>query len=161
MNRDRNKFMDLYYETQHKIKDTYYNTKWFFKNIWTFRQTLKYARPYDYSGLFYALEDQLTQQIDCGMPHILGGERHIKNMKIARHLIKRIVEDEYVLDKVDYSKIRFELIDEGSRQYRVNVESTQLHDLPTTDLAMKIDYRKQDLDLLTKMLNKHILSWWD
>lgn len=142
-------------------KDTCGAIKRFFKNIYVFRRTLCGHRAWDYSGIFLATEDALSDMINYGMPHIKGGNRYIKQMKIAKELSKRIREDNYVSDKFDI-QMDFGEIENGKKYGSVLFTRTPLHDFPTnTKLCYSVDYRKQDMDALTKMLNKHLFSWWD
>lgn len=145
-----------------KITDTYYEVKWFFKNIYTFRSTLKYSRPWDYSGILYAIEDHLSMQISGGMGSHVGGDKHIQQMKVARELTRRIGEDDYYFDRFEWHDLKFgEVCPKTGCREVFWKEPSKKFDLPTWGLSTKTELRKQDLEMLTKILNKHILSWWD
>lgn len=144
----------------YRMKDTFRSVKWFLKNIHRFRTTLWVSRPWDYYGLLQAMQDQLDSQISYGMPHIMNGERYLGQMKVARELIRRIKEENYLDDKIAIRGGKFIPI-EGSELLGFEVISEKLNDLPTKKLAYKTNYRKQDLDMLTNILNKHMLHWWD
>lgn len=145
-----------------RIEDTYREIKWFFKNIYTFRSTLRHSRPWDYSGILYAIEDQLSMQIAGGMGNHVGGDKHIQQMKVARELARRIKEDSYQLDKFEWPALEFGEVCTvtGSREVFWR-EPIKKFDLPTRKLAFRVNLRKQDMEMLTNILNKHMLSWWD
>lgn len=144
----------------YRMKDTFRSVKWFLKNIYRFRTTLWVSRPWDYYGLLQAMQDQIDSQISYGMPHIMNGERYLGQMKVARELIRRIKEENYLDDKITIRDWKFIPI-EGSELLDIEIKSEKLNDLPTKKLAYKTNYRKQDLDMLTNILNKHMLHWWD
>lgn len=153
--------MIIFYKLKYKIFNLYYLIKHFIINIYVFRRTLASHRSWDYSGMLQAMEDALAHMISGGMPHIKNGHRHIKQMKVAKELCKRIREDSYTIDKIDYSHPAiFEDI-EGSKFKRIRIISNKIFDIPNEKLVFSINYRKQDLDLLNKILNRNLFSWWD
>lgn len=150
---------ERYFAVRRFVVDLPRNIKWFFKNIWLFRKTLWHNRTWDYSGMLQAMDDHLSGQIKYGMSHIENSDKYMKSMKIARELVRRINEDSYHEDKVDLKWSSRSIDDEGFR--RLQIVRKKKNDLPTVDLAMSIDYRKQDLEMLSNIIRKHMLFWWD
>lgn len=82
-----------------------------------------------------------------------------KGMRECVHLLERIIKDDYY--KAEYSMI--ERSDTGNGK-RFGIRVTALYDYPKNEKVIKEYARKQrgkDLERLTFLLNKHVLSWWD
>lgn len=80
--------------------------------------------------------------IDYHQKHniFVGCEREIRYMTICRFLVNRIMNDDYIMSK------------EFDRLYNINKRAAYNH-------ARCIE--AQDMDMLFKLLRKHLKKWWD
>lgn len=134
------------------MKNTILSLKNFFRNIWVFRRTLMQHYAWDYSGVLLATRDALDDMIQYGMPHTLNGEKHIKDMKIARELCNRLIEGDDL--KFDY--------DMKFNNGTIDVKTTPLYDFPTsTKHTHAYCTEKQHFDMLMCILKRKMRCWWD
>lgn len=136
------------------LKEKYHFVKCFFRNIYIFRKTLAHHQPWDYCGILYAMRDSLDDMIAYGMPHTLNGEKHIKDMKVARELCDRLIEGEDL--KFDYSMCK------SDENGFFIIEAIPLHDFPTSSKHVS-SYctEKQHFDMLMAILKRKMRCWWD
>lgn len=102
----------------------------------------------------------------------LHPDKTIKNMLIVEELLKRIVEDsyaEYEMNEHTKKWGKFKVIEESESGFsslrREGVKSVSDHGRERKEALLiykKMEERKsQDMDLLFKILRRHILYWWD
>ena len=143
-----------------KLKTHYRNIKYFLLNIYHHRKALWYSRPWDYTGTYLVLRDNLkylSASIEKYGCH-LNKEHDVRRMRICIHLIDRLVEDDYY--KVDYvlggkgdnlfgfkRVFKYDLPKAGKGSHSVHMQAERL--------------KKQDQDMLFYILNKYIKHWWD
>lgn len=142
----------------YRIKDTYQTTKHFFRNIWVFRKTLLYHRRWDYNGILQSMHDALDDMIKYNMPHVHNGQKHVEDMKIARELCKRLIEDDVLTHKFTYEMKSLETDERGFTG--VEITAKPIFDFPTKP-NYRLNYQKQYLELLTSILNRKLRHWWD
>lgn len=113
------------------------------------------SRPWDYSGCYLVLKDNLTylsNSIDK-YGHHLHKDKDVKKIRVCIKLIDRLLEDDY---------LKMDLIPESNL---FNCDFIPQYFLPKGKFKglNKIgeNIKKQDRELLFKMLNKHLHSWWD
>lgn len=109
------------------------------------------------------------------MGNHVGAERKAKQMRTAASLCNRLYEQEYTTpwDKenieaanafFDYMETHTEvfgnkgLTAHTSRGYE---EPKRLHDASRWAAKREDEMKQQDLDLLCKILQKHLFKWWD
>lgn len=146
--------------------DRYYTVKWYLRNLRTFHKVLKRHRSFDHSSFFDFLEAYTTDLMQAHEKYSLcvNTESEVKNMKIVRELARRLGNDEYGLEKFDYSApiMYDDEPDEYPNTRRLIIsDPVPLHDFPRSTkhfYAQKIDY--QDLNLLCKILEHHVRCWW-
>lgn len=109
------------------------------------RQFLNAYKWYDYSFLLMAMEDWLDNASKVTMKKgmHLNVDKVAKKMKICAELCKRVREDNTQTNKV--------FITRNNKDFRVMRESHKY----------LVKRRKENLSLLTTMLNKHLLGFWD
>lgn len=136
------------------------NIKFFILNIYHHRKGLWRSRPWDYSGTYLLIRDNLKYLSDSIEIHgnLLHKDRHVKHMRVCINLIDRLVKDNY--HKENYGLIPIDT--DGELQW-FTIDCKPKHDLPRGKNLTKlsISLQKQDRELLFKLLNKHIETWWD
>lgn len=130
----------------------------FFRNLWLFRKALWNYRSWDYTGLLQFME---TCARDMSKAHTIGGhlvrsEQTAKELLIIAELVKRIREDEYV-----FNKGRYEHTGKGILGMEFIQKDHQLPKNKAKNFYKLVDSnRKADLELLTKMMKRKLLTWW-
>ena len=120
----------------------------FFRNLWLFKECMWYYRRWDYSGLLQFME---TCSRDMSKAHTTGNlvrsEQTAKELLIVAELVKRIREDEYVFNKgyMEFVQKEHQLPKNKAKSFYKLVDRN----------------RKADLELLTKILKRKLLTWWD
>lgn len=132
--------------------------KEFIINIYKFRASLWHYRNYDYSGLLQFTE---TCARDMSKAHTTGNlvrsEQTAKELLIVAELVKRLREDEYV-----FNKGRYEHTGNGILGMEFVQKEHQLPKNKAKSFYKLVDSnRKADLELLTKMMKRKLLTWWD
>jgi hypothetical protein len=160
------KVTDLYDTLTYKLKRASdfvrYDIPRVIKNVYRFRKTLYHARPYDYSGLYYAIRDNLEGMEKSILEgcHV-GKEVSAKEVHTTKLLLDRILDDHQ--DSFDRIKMNFHPI-EGSQSSRVSFEHTPLYsEAPRhSKLQYKILKSKEEnnWDLLFKILKTKSRGWW-
>lgn len=93
-------------------------------------------------------------------PYHEGHERIAKDIKICIHLLNRIIEDGCCLDKFEYKWVESTTpVNTGQAFKSVKIHKIKRYDLPSTNIASKLDLKKQDTELLFKIMKK-INGWW-
>ena len=148
------KYLNMQY-----IKNIFSIMKNFFRNIWVFRRTLMQHYAWDYSGILLATRDALDDMIQYGMPHTLNGEKHIKDMKIARELCNRLLEGNEL--KFDYDMTFGEReMPYGTRG--VKITTTPLFDFPrSTKHSSCLNQENEQFEMLMHILKRKLRYWWD
>lgn len=131
-----------------------------FKNVYRFRRTLWRAKPWDYTGIYYALQDQIQSQLDSVQRYSLHAkkDRDIKQMKVCLFLLDRLIKDEYILK---YTKDLPASPDDIELLSMFDIVFVPRYDLPkgkTYKLEQSVE--KNDRELLFKILNRNSNSWW-
>ena len=140
------------------MKDLFRNIKYFLLNIYHHRKSLWYSRPWDYSGTYMVLRDNLKYLSDSIEVHGIHLNKHkqVKNMRVCINLIDRLLED-------DYAKVTYVFKDDVF-SFDFKVENKYF--LPTVKNIKKrfeLDHnlKNNDREYLFKLLNKYIEHWWD
>jgi hypothetical protein len=109
------------------------------------RQFLNAYKWYDYSFLLLAMEDWLNNasKVTAKRGTHINADKTAKRMKVMAELAKRIREDNLQTNKVFTSR--------NNKDIRVMWESHKY-------LVIR---RKETLSLLTTMMNKYLLGFWD
>lgn len=139
------------------IKDFFRNIKWWVINVYTFRKTLWNGRPWDFTLLYMAMADSLESMEDCHLHHgrCVNNEKYAKQMRTTRLILKRLIEDDYLLENVTWVEDKSRFLG-GTFISKNDVAPSRKH-----SFAIAQNVQKNDLRLLAKMLEKHSLKWWD
>lgn len=149
----------------------YYVFKWL-PVIWKDRQ-------WDYVFILIILRHKLKMMRDFFNEDAIyvGADKDAKDMDLCIKLMNRLIEDDYLMnlfkyhdekwgelrthsiqvpDKPDMYKLEFEVPN-------VKTESDKRKEEVQRNFLYKQEYKQkqQDLELLTKMINKHLFYWWD
>lgn len=145
-----------------RITETlYYTPKRFIKNVWFFRKELSQWWNWDQEPTLSLLKRSLEGMYDA---HVndkwhKNHKRHANNIKVCIHLLDRLCKDEYDISKFDYDAT-FTPLEDKPGYSKIHIEVTKKYDLPSKNMGHKLNLRKQDKELLFKLLEKHIDSWW-
>lgn len=145
-----------------KVKGVLSAFKNFLYNCWKFRGELSQFRAWDYTGMLLFMQKSMEEmeKLQSGPDaHLLHADKIAKELKICKHLLGRIIEDVYTLDKY---RVEMEVEEElpcGGRVMKFS--RSKVHDSPSVNKARKMDLRKQDIEMLTKIMNRKLTHWWD
>lgn len=131
----------------------------FVSNIWTYRKALAHTYPFDYSGSLYFMREhfkQLEPALRNG--HHVRGDKQADKVKTCVLLLDRILEctDQYNLDKLE-----LDMTEKGFKIKHIPKNTEHPRHSTKTYWEVTKAKEKQDWQLLTKMLTKHMRSWWD
>jgi hypothetical protein len=156
------------------FKRIYYNTKRILHNVRLFIPLIRDYMWYDYTSILLALsivmKDMSNNHKTRGMS--TRSDMTAKNMKIIELLSKRLREDDYegkskllqqievkhefipIPDKIKWTQLKTTIVNSDISEEQYNKKLTQ---------AFKKEelLKKHDLYLLTKLLNKHLFTFWD
>lgn len=135
-------------------------TLWkYFRNLYIFNKALWYYRSYDYSGLLLFMETATKDMHEChkNHGHLMRSEETAKELLIASTLLKRIREDKYI-DEV-----------QGWKRNEGSMFGGEFYQKPNTlpsikskrFYKMREQMRKDELELVCKILERKLLSFWD
>lgn len=136
-------------------------TLWkFMRNLWLFRKSLWNYRSWDYHGLLSFMETSARDMGRCHKEHGSHTTSHIsaKELELWANLIKRLMEDAYTEDKLEFKKVKeggiFGGYEHIQRQNTLpNKESKAFYKIIDSN-------RKNDLELIGKMFSRKVRSWW-
>lgn len=149
----------------------YYVFKWL-PVIWKDRQ-------WDYVFLLIILRHKLKMMRDFFNKDAMyvGAEKDAKDMDLCIKLVNRLINDDYLINVFKHHEKKWGELQMKSVPYE---EDPRLHKLEFSVPNVKTEsddkkeriqrnflhnleekQKKQDLELLTKLLNKHLFKWWD
>lgn len=136
-----------------------YDIPRFLSNLYFYRKTLWGSRGYDYSGAYLALRDTLQKNVDYmdKYSYHTTKDKSVREMKTCIHLLDRLIKSDY--QKVDWVKKDFKNPDAVSLlDY---FEPVPRYQFPSkTNCKREVGIEKYDKELLFKLLNKHLTTWW-
>jgi hypothetical protein len=128
----------------------------FARNLWTFKRALYEYASWDYSGTLRLMETAFKDMSESHKNHSqhLCQDRKVRELIILSELCKRLREDDYGMDCSDFSggyadgmygvRVEGKFPVYGTKSYWEDIENI----------------KKNDLNLLTKMLNRKLLTFW-
>ena len=133
----------------------YSKVKYYIRNLIMFHKLCKQHRPWDYSGLLLGMKIMMQDMENCQRVYSkkVGADEAARQLRVCSHLCDRLLEDEYFLYGTDndYSGL-------GS----LSKDSNKWYAATNKARYKKSDaIQKQDLELLTSIMNKKLLRWWD
>lgn len=183
--------LDLEFEIKDFIYEYFHNFIWFFIVRYNrFKQGIKYfkfgynAHTFDYNTIFETINFQLKDISSCikdGYMEEKEKNRITKKINICCHLLNRITEDDYLelipeykeyrdnlgemvfiktKDKdgkdTNFSRLSFTNLEKMTEQEKVNN-----HKMVKRCYKKAQELKKQDMDLLFKILRHNIERFWD
>lgn len=138
-----------------RIRHFYYDCKYIILNVWHHRKALLHSRPWDYHGTLLFMRDNLKYLSDSIEKHgcHLNKGKQVKDIRICVNLLERLLKDDYMISKHNFILNRDDVF--------------QSHFIPKYFLPkgdchkLTNGIQKYDQELLFKLLNKHIRTWWD
>ena len=137
-------------------------TVWkFLRNLWLFRKALWGYRSWDYHGMFQFMETCARDMSRCHKEHghLMRSEETAKELKVFAELLHRINEDTYTDDKIELKKTSERGLFGG---YGFEQKPDTLPAYKSKSFYKIIaSNKKNDLELIGKMLARKSLSWWN
>lgn len=143
-----------------KLKHFYYDIKYVILNLWHHRKAIIHSRPWDSHGMLLFMRDNLKYLSDSieKYGHSVNSHKDVKDMRICIHLLDRLIKDDY--SKTNITKFVSRNIGNGYSQLEIGSEPKYF--LPRGKLfKLEESIKKQDSEMLFKIINKHYRSWWD
>ena len=133
----------------------------FLRNLWLFRKALWGYRSWDYHGMFQFMETCARDMSRCHKEHghLMCSEETAKELKVFAELLHRVNEDNYTDDKLDFKKVS----DSGLFGGMGFVQKPNTLPAYKAKSFYKIiaSNKKNDLELIGKMLARKSQSWWN
>lgn len=132
----------------------------FFRNLWLFRKALWEYRSWDYHGMFQFMETCARDMSRCHKEHghLMRSEETAKELLVFAELLHRVNEDNYTDDKLEFEKVS----DSGMFGGMGFVQKPNTLPSYKAKSFYKIiaSNKKNDLELIGKMLARKSQSWW-
>ena len=137
-------------------------TVWkFLRNMWLFRKALWGYRSWDYHGMFQFMETCARDMSRCHKEHghLMRSEETAKELLVFAELLRRVNEDNYTDDKLEFEKVS----DSGMFGGMGFVQKPNTLPSYKAKSFYKIveSNKKNDLELIGKMFARKSQSWWD
>lgn len=144
--------------------DVFHNIKratiWkFFRNIWIFRKALWAYRSWDYSGLLNLMETATKDMSNAheNHGHFVRSKDTAKELRVLSHILKRVREDNYTEDKIDFVEKDGTLFGGDFVQKPNTLPSYQAKSFYKLTQKQRTD----DLKLACKIIERKLLTFWD
>ena len=141
-----------------RIKSFYFYFKYGIENLIEWFPLIWADRDWDHNYLIEILRFKLSKmsKLHKDYGNCVQSPTYAKQLKICSILCQRLLDKKYVTEEMDKLFVR-------KMNYNVSPIDTGIDDhdkfrrLANKEKLME----KQDLELLTKMINKHLTKWWD
>lgn len=149
------------------IPDLFYTIRvaplWkFFRTLWKFKRALWKYRSWDHSGLLYLMETAARDMSDChkNHGHLMKAQDTAKELIIWAELLKRIREDSWAQDRLDFVQTgKKGLFGGWTHVQKPNTLPNYKH--RKTFYAIERCVQKHQVELAAKMFERKVRSWWD
>lgn len=134
----------------------------YFRNLYIFHKALWRYRSWDYSGLLMFMEAATKDMHKChkNHGHLMRSEETAKELLIVSTLLKRIRQANWTEDKLDFVQTRGKSLFGGWEHIqKPNTLPNYKH--PKTFYAIQRSVEKHDVQLLAKIFERKVRSWWD
>lgn len=131
----------------------------YFRNLYIFHKALRQYRSWDYGGLLMFMEAATKDMSNCHKKHGIAvkSEKTAKELLIVSTLLKRIREDKYT-DEVQ----GWERKESGRWGGGFYQKSNTLPNINCKKFyKMRESVKQNDLDLVCKIINRKLFSFWD
>jgi len=162
-----------------KIKDTRRNLIYGIKNLWIWFPVIWKDRQWDHQYIYGVLRHKLylTEQLIRHHGYHVYHTKDADKIKVCVDLLDRLIKDEYhemafkshekkwgrmklnFKDSINSPGVKLAVITHPN----VKTDKDKINERKDFKIASQreTELREQDLDLLFKMMRKHIQSWWD
>ena len=133
----------------------------FLRNLWLFRKALWGYRSWDYHGMFQFMETCARDMSRCHKEHghLMRSEETAKELLVFAELLRRVNEDTYTDDKIELKKTSERGLFGG---YGFEQKPNTLPAYKSKSFYKIIESnKKNDLELIGKMLARKSQSWWN
>jgi hypothetical protein len=162
-----------------KIKDTRRNIVYGVKNLWIWFPVIWPDRNWDHQFIYEVLKHKLhlTEQLIRHDGIHINHLRDAKRIKLCVDLLDRLINDEYhetafKSHQKKWGKPKFNWLDSKEHSDMTelkithpNVETAEDEKKQSKQFKVcaknEVNLREQDLDLLFKIMRKHVQEWWD
>ena len=161
-----------------KPRSLYYNIKYGIENLFVWLPVIWHDRDWDEYFLWAILEHKFKrmEHLFRVYGHHVGADKTAHKLKICQLLCKRLKEEEYTTPYEKRNESHFEWFRKKFEQSmsREPDEAGIITVVGEGDRGDEPDGRwilpahkheedmiQQDIDLLCKIMNKHVQSWWD
>lgn len=131
----------------------------YFRNLYVFHKALWHYRSWDYSGLLLFMETATKDMHEChkNHGHLLRSEDTAKELLIVSTLLKRIREDKYTDEVQGFNHVEGKMFDGEFYQKPNTLPSINADNF----YKMREAVKKNDLDLVCKLMKTKLFTWWD
>lgn len=148
------------------------------KSLWMWFPIIWKDRQWDHQFIYMIFRHKLylTEQLIRHHGHHLNHVKDADQIKVCINLLDRLINDEYHetafkrhyekwgTPSLNWKETRNKEFYEGIMSYP-NIKTPKDKELETKDFKLASNHeaylREQDLDLLFKLMRKHIQGWWD
>lgn len=162
-------FTDFLYK---KIKSPYYNFVQGIKNVFAWLPIIWQDREFDKAYLYIILHKKLKLMEEfylSDLPAAVGANKLGKQMKVARILCGRLVNQDYLVNatkdiEARYGRhdLEFEPCPDHSGYFQMVNKRTPQEEIEYKRAYVHSDYmEKQDREYMFDLIKKKIDGWWD
>lgn len=128
-----------------RLRGWYYSVKYGIRNLWVYAPVIWRTREWDHAYLLELMEFKLRRMAVSigGNGNAVNSNRKGRQLLVAAELCRRIRMDDYIFDLT------------GGRPLDVPREEF------SRAAVMAERNLKYDLEYLCRLMNKHLLTWWD
>lgn len=133
-----------------------YEIPYFLTNLWLFRKALWSFRTWDNTYLYQIILTALeaSEKATAKYSHHTCKDRTCKDIRVCILLLRRLIADEYLIDKTNFEFGRSFFDFKMSSKYFLPVG------VGKSSLKLSKDREKLDRELLFKILSRKSKSWW-
>jgi len=131
----------------------------YFRNLYIFHKALRQYRCWDYSGLLLFMEAATKDMSECHKNHgmAMKSEKTAKELLIVSTLLKRIREDNYTNDVQGWKRKEGDFMGGGFYQKPNTLPNINCKNF----YKMRESVKQNDLDLVCKIIQRKLFSFWD
>ena len=165
---------DYIFDPIDNFKSFFRNIKIGITNLITYAPIIYNDRDWDHHYFFLLLDKKLNRMYKelSTQQHAHIHPNYLKSLKTCSILVKRIVEDDYIDDvaqkKLDELYGSYDFVKDNDIGFSVLTRSKELTEKEEKQYRREVrelsqrerNRKKQDIDMLFKLLNKHVEGYW-
>lgn len=167
------------YSIYEKIDQAFYDIKRGVKNLIIWFPVIWEDRDWDHWYLYKIIHKKLERMeiLHRTYGHHVDNDKTADQIKLCKLLLKRLIADDYLMNATKYHDQKWGDLEIFTEEIEGRSNCVSVHTKTTKDLTekeKKIEdelrhglYRhadkmkEQDLDMLFRIMRKHIQGWWD